>query len=81
MQASFGLELSRCQSLKEEETPTCRHFGQCCLILFIRYLLTHFCMCQILKISINAENPFKMTQYVLTMCTHFLSKKLTLKMR
>lgn len=62
MQASFGIELSRCQSLKEEETPTCRHFGQCCLILFIRYLLTHFCMSQILKISINAENPFKMTQ-------------------
>lgn len=80
MQASFGIELSRCQSLKEEETPTCRHFGQCCLILFIRYLLTHFCMCQILKISINAENPFK-RHNVLTMCTHFLSKKLTLKMR
>lgn len=80
MQASFGIELSRCQSLKEEETPTCRHFGQCCLILFIRYLLTKFCMCQILKISINAENPFKMTQCT-SMCTHFLSKKLTLKMR
>lgn len=57
MQASFGIELSRCQSLKEDETPTCRHFGQCCLILFIRYLLTHLS-----THSINAENPFKMTQ-------------------